>query len=145
MDLSTAVEYDRLYPITLKGFDGKDLGITVNVVSRDSRRVIDSLRKAQDEYWVALKEKSENPSLPEPVLPDHVRLTLIHCIDSWDWGEHSWAHISGSGAASLADREYIIDHPNAKWFKDQIAAGTANIENFSKPSQKSARSGSKKT
>lgn len=138
-NLSAMVEYDRLYPIKVKNPYGEDTGIVINVVSKDSRRVVDALRKAQGEYWSALARGDAAD------VPDVEYITLLHCIDSWDWGEHEWDHIKGSGPASLEDREYILKHPNAKWVKDNIAAGTANLENFSQPSQKIARRGSKKT
>lgn len=138
-DLSVAVEYDRLYPIKIK-HGGEETDITVFVVSKDSKRVVDALRRAQGDYWSAIAQGNKDV---EP--PDVERTILVNCIDSWDWGNDSWAHISGSGKASLEDREFLIDHPNSKWFRDQIADGTANLENFSQPSQKNARRGSKKT
>lgn len=138
-DFSTAVEYDRLYPVKIK-HDMAETGITVYVVSKDSRRVVDALRKAQGDYWASLAQGDESAHPP-----DVERIVLVHCIDSWDWGDNSWGHISGSGPASLEDRQFLIDHPNAKWFRDQIAEGAANLENFSQPSQKNARRGLKKT
>lgn len=140
-DLSVAIEYDRLYPIKVKNPYGEDTGIVINVVSKDSRRVVDGLRKAQGDYWSAMATAGDD----KPAMPDVERIVLIHCIDSWDWGEHSFAHISGSGKAELADREFLIDHPNSKWIRDNVADGAANLENFSQPSQKSVRRGSKKT
>lgn len=143
-DLSTAVEYDRVYPVNCKTPDGSESGLVVNVVSKDSKRVVKALRDAQSAYWAALASaKPEDAANVMP--PDVERVVLINCIDSWDWGEHSFAHISGSGPASLEDREFVIDHPNTKWIRDSIVEGCANIENFSQPLPKSARSGSKKT
>jgi hypothetical protein len=139
-NMASMVEYDRLYPIAIKNPYGEDTGIVINVVSKDSKRVVSALRQAQSEYWAAMAAGGEGV-----VAPDVERITLVNCIDSWDWGSESWDHIEGSGVASLADREYLIDHPNAKWIKDNLAVGTANIENFTQPSQKSARRGSKKT
>lgn len=138
-NLSALVEYDRLYPIKVINPIGEETGIVVNVVSKDSRRVVDALRKAQGDYWSALSRGEDAK------MPDVEYITLLNCIDSWDWGEHEWDHIKGSGVASLEDREYIMNHPNAKWIKDNIAAGTANIENFTQPSQKIVRRGLKKT
>lgn len=140
-DLSVAIEYDRLYPIKIKTPYGDDTGIVINVVSKDSRRVVDALRKAQGDYWSAMATAGDD----KPAMPDVERIVLIACIDSWDWGEHSFAHISGAGVASQADREFLIDHPNSKWIRDNIADGAANLENFSQPSRKNARIGSKKT
>ena len=143
-DLSTAVEYDRVYPVKCKTPDGSESGLIVNVVSKDSKRVVKALRDAQSAYWAALAStKPEDAANVMP--PDVERVVLINCIDSWDWGEHSFAHISGSGPASLEDREFVIDHPNTKWIRDSIVEGCANIENFSQPLLKSARSGLKKT
>lgn len=142
-NMSAMVEYDRLYPIKVKNPYGEDTGIVINVVSKDSRRVVDALRKAQGEYINALRIEAGGGD--KAIQPDVEYITLLHCIDSWDWGEHEWDHIKGSGPASLEDREYILKHPNAKWVKDNIADGCANIENFLQPSPKTARRGSKKT
>lgn len=139
-NMASAVEYDRLYPVAIKNPYGEDTGIVINVVSKDSKRVVDALRKAQSDYWSAIAAGGVDVAAP-----DIERITLVNCIVSWDWGSESWDHIEGSGDASLADREYLIDHPNAKWIKDNVAVGTANIENFTQPSLKSVRRGSKKT
>lgn len=143
-DLSTLVEYERLYPVEIKNpITGDSEGVTFYVVSTDSKRVVDALRKAQADYWGDLSKKKDGEA--EPSLPDSERIILINCIDSWDWAGQSFGHISGSGKASLEDREFIVDHPNAKWVRDQVANGTARLENFSQASPKSARRGSKKT
>lgn len=143
-DLSTAVEYDRPHAIKIKHpTTGEDTGIVVNVVSSESARVVEAQRKANGEYWSALAAAGKEG--PQPEAPDNARLTLIACIDSWDWAGESFAHISGSGVPSAEDKAFIIDHPNGKWFRDQLAIGCANIGNFTNPSPKSALTGSKKT
>lgn len=142
-DLSVAVEYDRVYPVALRNpVNGEEIGVTINVVSTDSRKVVAALRKAQSEYW---SEYAKAKDGEKPELPDSERIVLVNCIDSWDWGDQSFGHISGAGAASLADCEYLIDHPNSKWIRDQIGAKTADLENFTQGSPKTARRGSKKT
>lgn len=140
-DLSVAVEYDRVYPVVIRHpVTGEDEGVRVNVVSKDSRRVVEALRKEQGDYWSKLAD-----GVKDAAVPDVERVVLINCIDSWDWAGSEFAHISGAGAASLDDRIFLIDHPNAKWFRDQLAAGTANLENFSQALPKIARRGLKKT
>lgn len=142
-DFSSLIEYDKTYPVEIKHpLTGEDTGIRIYVVSSDSKRVVDALRKATSEFWrlSATAGEGEGPSLP-----DSSRITLIHSIDSWDWGGGGFAHIVGAGPAAMADREFLIDHPNSGWIVDQISAGCANIENFTQASPKSARRGSKKT
>lgn len=143
-DLSTAVEYDRPHPVViLHPVTGEDQGIRVNVVSNESARVVEAQRKAVSAYWAALASAGKDE--PKPEAPDSARIALVHCIDSWDWAGESFAHISGSGSPSLEDREFVIDHPNAIWFRNQLAAGCANIANFTNPSPKSVPTGSKET
>lgn len=138
-NLAAMVEYDRLYPIKIVNPKGEDTGIVINVVSKDSKRVVDALRKAQGDYWSIVATGGTAD------MPDVEFITLVNCIDSWDWGSKSWDYIQGAGVASLTDREYLISHPNAKWVKDSIAAGTANLENFMQALPTIVPSGSKKT
>lgn len=143
-DFSTLVEYDTTHPVNiLNPITGEDTGIKINVVSHDSRRVVNALRKLNNEYFRSLAVAGEDVSSVE--LPDSDRLKAIHCIDSWDWGSASFGHITGDGVASLADREYLVDHPNSGWIVGQVLMGCANIENFTQASQKPALRGSKKT
>lgn len=142
-DFSNLIEYEKTYPVEIKHpLTGEDTGIRVHVVSSDSKRVVDAQRKAVSEYFRARAVAGDGDA---PELPDDARITLINSIDSWEWGDASFGHISGAGPAAMADREYLVDHPNSGWIVAQISAGCANIENFTQPSPKSARRGSKKT
>lgn len=143
-DFSTLIEYDTTHPVVIRNpITGDDTGIRINVVSHDSRRVVNALRKLNNDYFRSLAVAGEDAGSVE--VPDSDRLKAIHCIDSWDWGDASFGHISGVGVASQADREYLVDHPNSGWIVGQIVMGCANIENFTQASQKPARRGSKKT
>ena len=142
-DFSNLIEYDKTYPVVIKHpLTGEDTGIRINVVSSDSKRVVDALRKANSEFWRASAVAGDGDA---PEVPDSSRITLVNSIDSWDWGEGGFAHITGAGPASLADSEFLVDHPNSGWIVAQISAGCANIENFTQASPKTARRGSKKT
>lgn len=143
-DFSTAVEYDRAHKIKIVNpVDGSDTGITISVVSQDSKRVTDALRGLQADVWSKMAEGVT----VSPVEAAHERenVILYSCIVHWDWGDGSFAHISGDGEPSLEDRKFLIYHNNAKWIKDQIAEVICNLQNFIQPSQKNAPSGSKKT
>ena len=151
-DLSKVIDYEKTYPIKIKTPDGEDLGITINVVSKDSKRVVSALRDFQADVWDAavsagVAEEQVEETWREKLkrIESHGIATIIACIDSWDWGDHNFEHISGSGPASYADREFMVRHANSQWIVDQIAGPVNALENFSQPLPKSARSGSKKT
>lgn len=142
-DFSNLIEYDKTYPVEIKHpLTGEDTGIRIHVVSSDSKRVVDALRKANSDFWRASAVAGDGN---DPELPDSSRITLINSIDSWEWGDGGFAHINGAGPADMADREFLIDHPNSGWIVSQISAGCANIENFTQALPKTARRGSKKT
>lgn len=149
-DLSTAVEYERIHNVEIKRLDNDEpTGITIGVVSRDSKRVTDGMREWQAATWEK-QRKAGKEGLSDAdqieLLESQGRETLVHAIVSWDWGDHSWNHISGkSDSPSIEDRRFLINHPNAKWLIDQIVLEVANIENFTSGLPKNARSGSKKT
>lgn len=142
-DISKLVEYDRAHPVKIFTPLGEDSGIVINVVSQDSARVVKALRELQAEAWRS-EAVGDGDSFVD-VLAARERVILIHSIDSWDWGDHEFGHISGQGSPSLEDRTFLIDHPNAAWIRNQIAEGCAKIENFTEPSRKIARRGLKKT
>lgn len=149
-DMSVAVEYDRVYTVSIKRLDtGDDLGIKIGVVSKDSQRVTNGMREWQAAYWEKQRVAgdagmSDVDTVAE--LDAQGKETLVHAIVSWDWGEHTWEHISGaSDAPSVDDRRFLVNHQNAKWLVDQLVWEVANIENFTSGSPKIARRGSKKT
>ena len=156
MDFSTLVEYDRTYPVKIyHPITGKETGIVVNVVSSDSKRVVDALRAVQGKRWAEQAVGSaDGEAAPKPdaasaladAMAERARVVMIHSIDSWQWPDDGgFAHIKSDAAPSVEDRTFLVDHPNAGWIRDQIASGCANLENFTQPSQKNAPRGSKKT
>lgn len=149
-DLSTAVEYGRVHKVDIKRKDtGESLGISIGVVSRESRRVTDGMRAYQADLWEReRKAGSDGFTMSERIanIEATTKETLVHSIASWDWGEHSWNHLSGvSDAPSIEDRRFLVEHENAAWIIEQIAGEVASIENFIQALPKPARTGSKKT
>ena len=143
VDLSKLVEYDRAHPVKIHTPNGDDVGITIYVVSQDSKRVVDALRENQAEVWS--KEAAGEEKRFVDVVADRSRAILIHSIDSWDWGGQTFGHLGEGAECSVENREFLIDHPNAAWIRDQIAEGCATLANFTSGSPKNARRGSKRT
>ena len=126
-DLSTMVEYDKTYPVALKDAAGKDIGVVFNVVSSDAERVVKALRKLEADRW-ASGAVGEEFDFAEYIAKQE-RVRLVAAIDSWDWGDNTFGGID----LSVCDGETkskVINHPNAKWIRDQLSMGAANIENF---------------
>lgn len=141
MDFSTAIEYERAYPVKIKSPDGAETGITINVISKDSKRAVAALR----EFQIVKMEQALADGRKEDTLRDKVDLidgvnteTIIACVDSWDWGEHSFGKVSGSGKATREDVEFLVSHPHSGWIVGQIAGQIERVENFMHPSLKSA-------
>lgn len=141
-DLSSLVEYDKPHPVKIKTPNGEDTGIVINVVSQDSQRVVKALRESQADAW---RSEAVGDGSFADMVKARERTILIHSIDSWDWGEHSFAHINTETPPDLEARTFLIDHPNAGWIRNSLAEGCAVIENFTNPLPKNARRGSKKT
>lgn len=148
-NLATLVDYEKEYPINIVNHvTGEPLGITINVVSKDSRRVVNALRDWQARKFdeAARSDKREETSADRlKFIEEHGTETLIASISSWDWGEHSFEHINGSGVPSEDDKRFLVGHPNAGWILTQIAEGAHKIENFMQESPRRAQRGSKKT
>lgn len=149
-NLAELVNYEKEYPVEIVNHVTREpLGITINVVSKDSKRVTNALRdwqlnQIEDD---AANDRSEEKSLREKLdaLEAHGVETLVACISSWDWGDNEFDHIKGAGPASEEDKRYLVGHANAGWLIVQIAEAIHNIENFMQPLPKNARTGSKKT
>lgn len=144
MDFSKVIEYDKSHQISIPNpNNGEPSGIVINVVSQDSARVVKALREYQSEQWAreAVGEKIDFAKS----LSERNRIVLIECIDSWEWGDNTFAHIDNNTPCDKDAKTFLVDHPNAKWIVDLIAEGCANIRNFTQASPKSVKPGSKKT
>lgn len=152
-DISTLIEYEREHPINIKNpVTGDDMGITINLISKESRRVVAALRDLQGRIWdrlgaeALISDEQSDITMVEKLrrIEEHGAVTLSAAISSWDWGENTFEHISGSGPASYEDAEFLVNHKNSRWIVDQLAEGLNKIENFTSPSPKNARGTSKK-
>lgn len=142
-NLSALIDYEREHAVKIKNPNtGEELGITINVVSADSKRVSGAVRKLQVEF-----DKLEVDGNPMPVRERMQRIEreiLIESISSWSWGDNEWDSINGDSECNRENKEYLVDHPNSQWLVGQVAEGTAKIENFTQESSKPVRNTSKK-
>jgi len=146
-DLSKLVEYDKAIPVNLIAPDGSKTEITFNVVSADSKRVADVTRKIDNERWLEVFASDDKKLSPEQIarFADKAeREAIIAAIESWEWGSDSWGHINAESPCNEENKRFLIEHPNAKWIRDNISAKVADLTNFTQPSKKPARATSRK-
>lgn len=143
-DIAALVQYDKTYPVVIRRLDnGEPVGITINVVSMDSKRVVDALRAVEAEKFASQARGAEVDIVAHVAAMERAR--LIASIDSWDFGGNTFGDLAADAPCNDANKAYLVDHPNAKWVRDQIAMGCANIANFTQAASKPARNTSKKT
>lgn len=116
---------------------GDKMGVTIHVVSPDSPRVIQALRKIEVQgYRNNLNRKGkEGVDIDQDIADQLIKqdnALIAASIVSWDWGDMAWDHISGDGGASREDIEYFVNDPRSIHFKRQILAGINSIANFTK-------------
>lgn len=146
-DLSQLVTYDQKFPVKLRHpVTGDDLGITFNIVSEQSERVIKATKMVENERWSAILQDKDR-KLDSEQIADFTakieRAALIACIDSWDWGQHNFLHLTNDSECNVENRTLVIDHPNAKWIRDQVSIASADLRNFFLASEKTSAPKSK--
>lgn len=149
MDFSAVVSYEQEFPVKLiHPVTGEDIGVTFNVVSFDSERVVKAAKTVESERWKAILESSDKKLTPEQFTEyqDKVeREQVIAAIKSWDWGGNEFDALPADAECTEENKRYVIEHKNAKWIREQIIARAASIENFTQASgKKPARSSKSK-
>lgn len=132
-DLSKLVEYDKTFPVPLM-FKGEPVGITFNIVSFDSERVVRAGESVAGKRWEAIFKNEDHKLTHEQILDFsemEERERLISAIDSWDFGGNSFGDLGQDPECTEVNKRYIITHPNAKWITDQIKAKGKDLGNFS--------------
>lgn len=138
-DISALINYDQTFPVKIKNpLTLEEVGITFNVVSMDSERVAVVNKKIDTERWQAVFA-SEDKKLSAEMIATFgdkaERETLIAAIDSWDWGGNEFGTLGTDPECNEANKRYVIEHPNARWIRDQLSARAADLANFSHPSK----------
>lgn len=142
-NLSALIDYEREHAVKIKNPNtGEELGITINVVSSDSKRVSSAVRKLHSEF-----DKLEVEGNPVPLRERMHRVEreiYITSIASWSWGGNEWDNLNDTSECNRENKEYLVDHPNSQWILNQITDGIAKIENFTQESSKPVQNTSKK-
>ena len=137
-DISTLISYDQAFPVQIKNpVDGKDVGITISIVSFDSERVSKAVKVIDSKRFQAQFANEDRKLTPHQVVEftsEAEREMCIAAIDGWDFGDNTFAHLDAKSPADEKNRRFLIEHPNAGWIKAQILAAGYNLANFSNPS-----------
>lgn len=144
-DIANLINYEQTYAVPLIG-GGKEIGITFNIVSFDSDRVVKATRAVEAKKWQAVFESEDKKADPERLAElseESRRERLVACIDSWDFGGHSFGDLPADPECNDANKRYVINHPNALWIRQQIEAKGADIGNFTNLSELPSRKKSK--
>lgn len=147
-DISKLVEYDKSVEVDIKNpITGDPIGIKFFVSSSESEAVSSVNRRLHTERMQALfssgtKEISADESAKFQEKAE--RESLIASISGWDWGDNEFVHINSESPCTEDNKRFVIEHPNAKWIRDQLTARATDLANFTQASAKPARSTSKK-
>lgn len=129
-DFSTLVDYENPYELHIKSpVDGKYTGIVFKIVSADSAPVVKAQRDLQIQYFKDRALKGDDVEVP-----DQESALLSAAIVDWTWGGGGWGHVVDGSPATKDNKDFVLNHPNAGWIKNQVSAACANIENFTQRS-----------
>lgn len=141
-DIANLVNYEQEYPVDLE-FAGEPVGIKINVVSFDSERVVKAVRDVAAERWVDVQASGSDQMTPQQNLEFNrsaERAQLVAAISSWDFGGNSFGELGVDPECTEDNKRYLIDHPNARWIREQLVAKGTAIENFTnRPKKNSAK------
>ncbi len=143
MDISNAVAYDQTFPVDLRHpGTGEKIGITIDIVSFDSDRVVKAVKAVEAERWGVVLASDAKKLTPEQVVDfaeKTERVQIINCIAGWNFNGHGFGDLGDDPECTLEAREYLVNHPNAKWIREQIASRAADLGNFFQKPVKSSR------
>lgn len=143
MDIASAIAYDQTFPVALRHpGTGEEVGITFNIVSFDSERVVRAVKVIEAERWAEIATSADKKLSAEKVV-EYVdkteRAQIEACIDSWDFGGHGFGDLGDNPDCTADAKKYLVNHPNANWIRLQIAARAADLGNFSQAQPKPSR------
>lgn len=126
--------YDDAIPVKLKNaLTGEPVGVTINVVSMDSERVIKAARSVEMRRIREMME-SEGNKLSDERAAEYVdiaeREQLIAAIDSWDFAGNSFGELGNDPACTDENKRYLVTHPSAKWIRDQLTQKVSDVKAF---------------
>lgn len=143
MDFSKLIETEKTFPVKLIApIDGSETGIVFNIVSAQADRVTKAMRKVTSARYKREASGEEYDILEAS--QELRRAQFVSCIDSWDWGGHSWGDLGESPDCNDETKTWLFNQSAAYWVVDQVIAAVERIENFTNQELKLARNSSKK-
>lgn len=143
VDISKLVQYEQTFPIAIKNpVNGDDIGITFHVVSMDCERVLAVDRAIDSERWQEVfgsESKKLTPAQISKFAAKSERERLIAAIAKWEWGGNKFGDLGADPEFSTENVRYVIEHPNARWIREQLTARAGDLANFSLPSEAPAK------
>lgn len=118
MDFATAVDYEREYPLPIRGPKGQKTEVTVWVYHTDSPIV----QKRRDDARAAniLKVDEETSAM------DAGRMDIAFRIARWEWGGDTY-----NGDEPEYSQEKAFEIVSAlPWFAEQVLDASAKLGNF---------------
>ena len=148
MDIANLVTYDKTFPVKLiHPATGEETGIVINIVSFDSERVVKAVKAVEAERWRVMFDNDDKKLSPDQVLDfmdKTEREQVIAAIDSWDFGGSSFGDLGVDPECNDANKRHVVEHPNARWIRNQISARGADLTNFFQESATNSRKPSKR-
>lgn len=144
-DISALVQYEKPFPVELE-FAGDKVGITINMISFDSERVVKAVRPVDARRVAALYGPKAQELEPDQIVnmaEEADRERLVAAIVSWDFGGNSFDALPVDPECTEENKRYLINHANAGWVRDQLMAAGNNLQNFTEKPLKSSRRSSK--
>lgn len=147
-DIANLVNYTQGYDVALRNpVSGDEIGITFTVTSLDAPEVTKANSLIESKRFKMMIEADDNKLSPEQIhalAAEAERAQIAASVIGWEWGGKSFAALGADPEFTPDNVRYVIDHPNAKWIRDQLAAKAASLANFTEPSKKPARNTSRK-
>lgn len=115
MDISQLVQYERAFPLELKHpVTGEKVGVTFNVRHIDCSAA------------TAVVDRQSAGEVLEASSTDRSLEVLAACIESWDWGKHTF----NGEKLELTPENALLVLKSSPWINRQVLAATGRIANF---------------
>lgn len=137
MDYSDIFAYDETFVVDIVRPDNHEpVGIKIGVRSSESDAVVKALRDLETDTWKA-RANGDTVEFSQ-YIADQERAKAKAAIVSWDFNGGSFGKLNDSSVVNEENASYLINHPRAKWIRDQILGASDNISNFTKKLPESA-------
>ncbi len=144
VDIANIVQYEKPFSVALK-HGGADVGITIDMLSFDSEKVVRAVRPVDARRVAALYGPKAEEIAPEQIVEmseEADRERLVAAISGWDFGGNSFADLGVDPECNEKNKRYLVNHPNSLWIRHQLMAAGGNAVNFTSAPAKPSPSSS---